>query len=421
MFSTSILETAIGLIFVYLLMSLICSAINEIIESFLKNRSTDLERGIRELFNHEGGGQMVANFYKHPLINGLFRGVYGRETSEKIGPLDYLKPTNLPSYIPARNFSFAVLDLLLHPPANPFVTRDDAPPPSHASGVEASVLPVSMDAIRLAIRRNLDHTQVGRALRTLAEQSGDDVNAMRVNTESWFNGAMDRVSGSYKRRTKWIIFALGLTFTILLNVNTVTIAKRLSNDATLRSVIIARAEGFTSRPGEPTPNFEENRKELELLGLPLGWPSGIVLFPSPFNIWDHILLPLIGWLLTASAISLGAPFWFDLLNKFMVIRSTVKPHEKSPEEDSEDRQLIPENAPGAAFLAAGTRFSGAGTPAGLRSLTNDFQHEVPASPEPEYAAGPDPDDNESEIDGCSVEIVEATPDEELPPAKGGVA
>jgi hypothetical protein len=35
---------------------------------------------------------------------------------------------------------------------------------------------------------------------------------------------------------------------------------------------------------------------------------------------------------------LGAPFWFDLLNKFMVIRSTVKPHEKSPEEGSEDKQ-----------------------------------------------------------------------------------
>ena len=51
MFATSIIEVAIGLIFVYLLMSLICSAANEIIESFLKNRATDLERGIRELFN----------------------------------------------------------------------------------------------------------------------------------------------------------------------------------------------------------------------------------------------------------------------------------------------------------------------------------------------------------------------------------
>ena len=34
---------------------------------------------------------------------------------------------------------------------------------------------------------------------------------------------------------------------------------------------------------------------------------------------------------------LGAPFWFDVLNKFMVIRATVKPREKSPDEASEDR------------------------------------------------------------------------------------
>jgi len=41
-----------------------------------------------------------------------------------------------------------------------------------------------------------------------------------------------------------------------------------------------------------------------------------------------------GWILTAIAVSLGAPLWFDLLNKFMVVRSTVKPREKSSEEAS---------------------------------------------------------------------------------------
>jgi hypothetical protein len=40
---------------------------------------------------------------------------------------------------------------------------------------------------------------------------------------------------------------------------------------------------------------------------------------------------------TAIAVSLGAPFWFDVLNKFVVVRSTVKPREKSQEEKSKDR------------------------------------------------------------------------------------
>jgi hypothetical protein len=51
-----------------------------------------------------------------------------------------------------------------------------------------------------------------------------------------------------------------------------------------------------------------------------------------------VIAPLFGWLATAMAVSLGAPFWFDVLNKVMVIRSTVKPHEKSGDEGSEDRQ-----------------------------------------------------------------------------------
>ena len=45
----------------------------------------------------------------------------------------------------------------------------------------------------------------------------------------------------------------------------------------------------------------------------------------------------LGLLLTAFAISQGAPFWFDLLNKIIVIRSTVKPREKSGEQPSKDK------------------------------------------------------------------------------------
>jgi hypothetical protein len=54
------------------------------------------------------------------------------------------------------------------------------------------------------------------------------------------------------------------------------------------------------------------------------------------DIRDLIYAHWLGWLLTAMAISLGAPFWFDTLNRLMVVRSTVKPHEKSREQESKD-------------------------------------------------------------------------------------
>ena len=90
--------------------------------------------------------------------------------------------------------------------------------------------------------------------------------------------------------------------------------------------------------------YLSNEQQLGALGLPIGWDSpddptrrwpGLHL-RAPGGWFDQIYWHWLGWLLTALAISLGAPFWFDLLNKFIVIRSAVKPHEKSPEEESKD-------------------------------------------------------------------------------------
>ena len=49
------------------------------------------------------------------------------------------------------------------------------------------------------------------------------------------------------------------------------------------------------------------------------------------TIWFH----LVGWLLTALAASLGAPFWFDVLNKFISIRSVGKAPEERPKPPKE--------------------------------------------------------------------------------------
>ena len=80
--------------------------------------------------------------------------------------------------------------------------------------------------------------------------------------------------------------------------------------------------------------------EVRALGLPIGWKgwnaSADDLRRAPDTLMDWVL-KIVGVLLTGFAVSQGAPFWFDLLNKVMVIRSTVKPKEKSTEQPSKDR------------------------------------------------------------------------------------
>ena len=71
MSDSAILDVAIGLTFIYLLLSLICSALNEWIAALLRFRSRTLEKGIRNLLNNPDGDQPFKDFYGHPLIKAL--------------------------------------------------------------------------------------------------------------------------------------------------------------------------------------------------------------------------------------------------------------------------------------------------------------------------------------------------------------
>jgi hypothetical protein len=295
MFNSNILDVAVGLVFIFLLLSLICSAANEILESFLKQRAANLERGIKELVGGDHP-EFVAALYNHGLIFSLFRGKYEPAPGWK-----FWKRANLPSYIPAKNFALALLDL------------------SHTF----KDLPPNIQSVLDACKKN----------------AGNDAAKLQRNIEEWFNSSMDRVSGWYKRYSQRIVLVMGLVAAVLVNADCIQIAKRLLTDASLRGSISTLADSATSRanPAIPTgSSFEQvrnNLQTLENIGLPLGWfhPKG-----EPVRYWDELKDHWMGWLLTALAVSLGAPFWFDVLNKIIVVRSTVKPAEKSSPEASKD-------------------------------------------------------------------------------------
>src|SRR5437588_104924 len=127
MLNSPILEVAIGMILFYLLLSLICSAVNEIIEAWLKNRARDLENGIRRLLDDELANP--DNFLQHVIgkIGRFFTILRGRKLDPALAKTQglatkiydhalvrglYLDRKELPSYIPARNFALALMDLV---------------------------------------------------------------------------------------------------------------------------------------------------------------------------------------------------------------------------------------------------------------------------------------------------------------------
>ena len=446
MFNSAIIDVAIGMVFVYLLLSLMCSAANELVELWLKNRATDLERGLRELLKDPTGTGLVKKVYDHPLISGLFEGTYDPAALSKVKRA--LGRVKLPSYIPAQAFALALMDTVL--PAQDKTASGTAAsmPPPGATASSTSGLQSLRDNVA-----KLGNPAVEKALLSLIDAADNDVTTARENIEKWFNASMDRVSGWYKRRAQAFILILSVLVTVGVNADSVLIAKRLSADKALRDSLVSAAQdyakvnaesakstaepkpsptiqpakvsedektrspsgstaesgagsadgssttnsndntrspsktpgtnanndvaantnndaGENSRkkagdeapkdhgekndnidcsraPNSPQCNFEKSLGQIKSLSLPIGWDSGIEGQQWPgLHAWEgkfwsgwtnQFRTHFLGWLLTVLAISLGAPFWFDMLNKFIVIRSTIKPHEKSGEEKSKDK------------------------------------------------------------------------------------
>jgi hypothetical protein len=316
-FGSEVLDVAIGLVFVYLVLSLICSAGCELIEVFLKRRAVYLERGLRQLLNDPDGSGLVKEIYSHPLITSLFAGKY-----------DPLRTGNLPSYIPPASFALALMDIvgLCGPRASGIPSVPLLP-----AGV-----PPSPEFVRSTIQLNAGFSpHVSQAMLAIADAAGYNPALMRQEIETWYNSSMDRVSGWFKRHSHVVVLSLGLSLSLAINADTISITNGLATGKALREALVSAASEAAKNPPSAGGNgFQADLEQIRSAGLPLGWSTSATdarRVPENPPEWA---IKILGIILTGLAISLGGPFWFDILNQFMVVRSTVKPSEKSPVEDT---------------------------------------------------------------------------------------
>lgn len=296
LFNSTVLDVIIGLVFVYLLLAIMCTAANEFISGLLKSRPKMLRKALTQLLDGQGtssdksAGAFVQDFYKHPLITGMMRG------------------NKHPAYLSARTFSTVVTGVIA-------AGNDVAPT---IQGLKAGL-------------DSLPDGDVKKVLLALFQRSGNDLESAYKAIEEWFNDSMDRVTGWYKRNSQIWVVCIAIVITVLSNADTIQITKRLWKDPLLRNKVVAEAQNRTKKPpptveypdkDDPTdPKVTEGNtvspQEEELLKGLLGWQEKAF---SAADIPGHLL----GWLLTILAVSLGAPFWFDMLNKLINIRSAGK-------------------------------------------------------------------------------------------------
>jgi hypothetical protein len=327
MFGSTVLEVAVGVVFVYLSLSLVCTAAHELIASVMTWRARNLAHGLQNLLNYKDSDELLKGLYNHPLIQSLYR-----------------DGKRLPSYIPSRTFALALMDMIV--PAG-------SPDRNSLDGIRKAVQ--NTDKVDAQVRNTLlvliDETD-NKLKEAVSEvqKAQTALSGVQENVETWFNDSMERVSGWYKRKSQAMTFALAVLFAFALNVDTIMITKRLSTDPSLRASLNAMAEKAAQLPA-PTNgqtedtrspeqrtqdaynNFLERNKVLTGLGIPLGWREAS---NRPSEPWDWPM-KFFGLLLTAGAASLGAPFWFDMLNKIITIRSSGK----APEEKQKSPKEVP--------------------------------------------------------------------------------
>jgi hypothetical protein len=290
MFGSGILDTIIGLIFVFLLVSMLVTISNELIAGALHSRAKWLRLGIERLL----GSKWAQDLYAHPLIGATAQSP-SADVARSAGP----------SYIASRPFA-NVLMALLHDSAasvrevrrtlqDLITTASDG-----GTSVEALRLQLAESLPRLralitshshaeladAISRDLNalgerlkapytvadaqadiqhlvdsmqsryvrqmieglHDERMRmVLLALFDDAQNDVEKFKENIEIWFNNSMDRISGWYKRRAQWVVAALAVTAAVSMNVDAVLIVKHLQTYPGARESLVAQAKAFAER------------------------------------------------------------------------------------------------------------------------------------------------------------------------------
>ena len=292
MLSMPIIEIAIGLVFTFVLLSILCSIINEWVANVMSLRSKNLKENIAKLLSDPKMEGVSTKVLAHPLIKNA--------TESKVGP----------SYISSNTFAKVLIDIL-----------DEDSNMSVKIAKDKTSLVSAIDAVNLP-------PDVKKIINSLIDDVNKPIEQLQDNLKVWFDDSMDRLSGIYKRNLQKLSLGIALVLAIGLNVDAIAISETLWKNPTLRTQIadeiaVATEKCKAADKPEDCPQIGEvDSLRQELARLPIGWEEPL---NGAFDIWGWFV-KLIGWIITALAVSLGAPFWFDVLNKLNSMRSTgVKP------------------------------------------------------------------------------------------------
>jgi triacylglycerol lipase len=341
------LDVAIGLVVLYLILSTLCSFTVELLAVWCWWRKRLLYETIARLVT----GRSDCKAPRAPLLPRWSKEGHPGEMTRRFWnhrlALSLSPDKQIPSYVEPSTFAAIVVDL-----AVPGAAEGTLPETAEGLQRVIELAAKSGEESLRPLRENLLSIYRTRDLTRPANQpAATPLEDLRSGVERWYNEAMDRLSGQYKRIVQRWLLALGFIVAAVFNADTIRAIHMLSSNESLRNTVatygatLVTSTNAAVAPEVSTLLSTNNLEVLELrtnlvgqlkefqklqaVGFPVGWKGGNQ-FSVNFVPYDRMkgfwifLIKLAGLAATACAISLGAPFWFDLLNKLVSLRSTGK-------------------------------------------------------------------------------------------------
>lgn len=339
MLNLGILDLIIGLFFIYFILSVICTSLVEIFAQWKNLRANSLNDWIKDTFNTPEGGDLGNKIINHGLVDGL------------------TKKGRIASFIPSGIFSSSLFDIIYQKYASSKKGLDNN------SSFDSSSLRQAILESNGFIPEDLKRYM----LQAIDEckDTDDEITCLKKKIESWYENAMDRLTGTYKKRVRYITIVVATIVTVTINADTIAITKflkdnpqqakmlsiaaeKVASDSTLYRQAKVSLDSIQRKFNRTSDSAASSLKEtlamvaatkrqsdslynsLASVGLPIGWGTLQIstCTKNAKTFWgkigcyaNTILSKLVGWLATIAALILGAPFWFDIINKVVNIRS----------------------------------------------------------------------------------------------------
>lgn len=354
---SAIIEVGIGLVLVYLILSIVITQINNLIVNVLNLRSENLRSEVEKLLSDES---VRAQVLTHPMVNLIHNQVMLVKKPGRITRLrEWLRRTINNILVPGSKqaskqmgettdvtfidpalFSDVLIDIVF--PDKDLLRQLDQLPPEEAIKV-----------LEKHIQDTVQDINLERTLETVLH-SARSIQDAKKKISAWFDSAMAYAGDAFKRRVQVVAFFTAMIIAIVFNVDTLHLAETLWNDPAVREAVVVAAErAATNRTFVPdqttnTENIPQEAARVQAtvqglldLRIPVGWEYSVPAADAsaaelqssitPRNLWaitpnSHsnwlgmLLLKIVGLLATTFAIMQGSDFWFNLLRNLTAQR-----------------------------------------------------------------------------------------------------